>query len=84
KKEMYRKFTRYNPPKRIVMYGRTKGSRKEVKEICQKMSEILHTSSRTILRDYFPYLKLILKNKKWKENIMNDFNLNKKEMEYIK
>ena len=84
KKEMYRKFTRYNPPKRIVMYGRTKGSRKEVKEICQKMSEILHASSRTILRDYFPYFKLIFKNKKWKENMMNDFNLNKKEMKAIK
>ncbi|MCK4634332.1 MAG: replication factor C large subunit [Candidatus Aenigmarchaeota archaeon] len=83
KKEMYRKFSPYRPPKRLAMYGSTKTSRKQVKDICEKMGEQLHVSSRVIMKEYFPVFRLIFKNKAWKENIQKEFNLEKEDLKII-
>ena len=84
KKEMYRKFTHYRPPKRILMYGGTKSSRKQTKEICQRIGEKLHVSSRIIMREYFPLMKVILKNNEWKENLVEELKLEKEDLKIIK
>jgi len=83
KKEMYRKFTMYRPPKRIAMYGSTKATRKDIKELCRKMKEKLHVSSKVIMRDYFPTFKFILKRKEWKENLKEEFGLEDNELKII-
>jgi len=83
KKEMYRKFTPYRPPKRLALYGVTKGSRKEIKDICEKMGEKLHVSSRVMMKDYFPMFKFILKNKEWKSNIEKEFELGEEELKLM-
>jgi len=83
KKETYKKFTPYKPPKRIAMYGTTKTLRGDVAEICEKMRSKLHASSKVILREYFPAFKFILKNKKWRENLMKEFELTEDEVKII-
>lgn len=83
KKEMYRKFTRYMPPKRLVMYGRTKGSRKQVKEIYMRIGEKLHASSRVIVAEYLPFFKFIFKNKEWKKNLAEEFELDERDKKAV-
>ncbi len=83
KKKMYKKFTRYRPPKRFKMYGKSKGRRRKKEELCKKMGKKLHASSRRIMMDYFPYFKFIVKNKEWKENLKKEFHLDKKELKII-
>lgn len=63
KKEMYRKFTKYEYPKRLAILGGTKLIRKEEKEFLLKLSQILHCSTKKIRLEYLPYLKIIFKGK---------------------
>jgi replication factor C large subunit len=64
KKEMYRKFTRYKYPSKIIVLGRTKIERKEEKEKLLELSKQLHCSTRKIRKEFLPYLNIIEKNKK--------------------
>ncbi|MEM7825585.1 MAG: replication factor C large subunit [Candidatus Aenigmatarchaeota archaeon] len=63
KKEMYRKFTKYEYPKRLAILGGTKMMRKEEKEFLLKLSQVLHCSTKKIRLEYLPYLKIIFKDK---------------------
>jgi len=82
KKEMYRKFTRYQYPQNIMMLGRTKGTRAEQKELLKKLSSHFHCSARKLKMYYLPYFKIILK-KPYKE-FMDSLNLTKDEIELLK
>ncbi len=82
KKEMYRKFTRYQYPQNIMILGRTKGSRAEQKELLTKLSRQLHCSTRKLKIHYLPYFKIMLK-KPYKE-FMDSLNLTKDEIELLK
>jgi replication factor C large subunit len=82
KKDMYRKFTRYQYPQNIMMLGRTKGTRAEQKELLKKLSSQLHCSTRKLKMHYLPYFKIILK-KPYKE-FMDSLNLTKDEIELLK
>ncbi len=82
KKEMYRKFTRYQYPQNIMMLGRTKGTRAEQKELLKKLSSQLHCSTRKLKMHYLPYFKIILK-KPYKE-FMDSLNLTKDEIQLLK
>jgi replication factor C large subunit len=61
KKEMYRKFTRYQYPSRLIVLGRTKVERKEEKERLLELSKQLHCSTRKIRKEFLPFLKIISK-----------------------
>ncbi|MGC8812416.1 MAG: replication factor C large subunit [Candidatus Aenigmatarchaeota archaeon] len=63
KKEMYRKFTKYEYPQRIAILGGTKTIRKEEKELLLKLSQLLHCSTKKVRFEYLPYLKIIFKDK---------------------
>lgn len=82
KKEMYRKFTRYQYPQNIMLLGRTKGARAEQKELLKKLSHQLHCSTRKLKMYYLPYFKIILK-KPYKD-FMESLNLTKDEIELLK
>ena len=84
KKEMYRKFSPYRPPQRLKMYGATKMSRKRMKEICETMGEKLHVSTRVVANDYFPMFRILMKKKKLKEGLMEEFGLDKEDLKAIK
>ena len=57
KKEMYRKFTKYKYPSKLIVLGRTKFERKEEKEKLLELSKHLHCSTRKIRKEFLPFLK---------------------------
>ena len=59
KKQMYRKFTRYQYPSKIIVLGRTKLMRKEEKEKLLELSKKLHCSTKKVRSEFLPYLKII-------------------------
>jgi len=59
KKEMYRKFSRYEYPDKIKFLGSTKLERKEGKEKLLELSKQLHCSTKKIRKDFLPYLKVL-------------------------
>jgi replication factor C large subunit len=59
KKEMYRKFSRYQYPDRMIFLGRSKVERKEDKEKLMKLSKQFHCSTKKIRKEFLPFLKLI-------------------------
>ncbi|MCD6403353.1 MAG: replication factor C large subunit [Candidatus Aenigmarchaeota archaeon] len=69
KKEMYRKFTRYEYPQRIKMMSLTKSSREKLKQILKILSEHLHCSTKTVLEEYLPFFKLFIKDPNFKKSL---------------
>jgi len=61
KHEMYRKFTKYQYPSKLVVLGRTKIMRKEEKERLLELSKQLHCSTRKIRKEFLPFLRLFKK-----------------------
>jgi replication factor C large subunit len=59
KKEMYRKFSRYQPPDRIRFLGATKAERKEEKENLLELSKQLHCSTKKIREEFLPFFRVI-------------------------
>jgi replication factor C large subunit len=84
KKETYRKFTRYQYPSNMIVLGRTKGKRSAAGEVLDKLSQQLHCSTKKIRNEYLPFLKIILKNKKMRDNIATSFNLTKDDFSSLK
>jgi hypothetical protein len=59
KKEMYRKFSKYQYPDRMIFLGRTKVEREEEKEKLLELSKSLHCSTKKIKKEFLPFLKLV-------------------------
>jgi replication factor C large subunit len=59
KREMYRKFTKYEYPSKLVVLGKTKVERKEEKEKLLELSKELHCSTKKIRSEYLPYFKIM-------------------------
>jgi replication factor C large subunit len=83
KKNMYRKFTRYEYPKNIMILGRTKVSRKYKLEILKKLSSDLHCSTKKIRNDYLPFFKIAAKSHKFKKNFLENFGLTKDDIKEL-
>ena len=83
KKEPYHKFTKYSYPQRLSQYGRTKVLRKDMDEMCRRIGEKLHTSTKVVKRDYLPLFKVMLKNSDWREILIKDFSLSDEEVGLI-
>jgi len=58
KKEMYKKFSKYEYPDRIKYFGMTKFKRAKEKQQLLKLSEELHCSARKIRTEFLPYFSL--------------------------
>ncbi len=83
KKEMYRKFTKFQRPKKLKILGETKLERADIKDALFKLSEELHCSTKTIRRDFLFLLKTIAKNKKLKKSLLNSYNLSEKQFDSL-
>jgi len=57
KKDVYRKFTRYQYPSNLIVLGGTKIQRKDEKELLLQLSEQLHCSTRKIRQEYIPFFQ---------------------------
>jgi len=84
KKDIYRKFTRYQYPEKLIVLGRTKQERKETKEVLDKLSKQLHCSSRKLKMHYLPFFKIMLKNKQLYREFISSLNLTKDEAELLR
>jgi replication factor C large subunit len=60
KKEMYRKFSRYQYPDRISFLGRSKATRAESKENLLELSKKLHCSTKKIREEFLPFFNELL------------------------
>jgi hypothetical protein len=79
KKEMYRKFTRYQYPQNIMMLGRNKRSQSRAERTSKKIIIPVALLYKKLKIHYLPYFKIILK-KPYKE-FMDSLNLTKDEIE---
>ncbi len=61
KKEMYRKFTRYQYPSNLIVLGRSKFQRKDEKERLLALSQQLHCSRRKIKKEFLPFFRIYAK-----------------------
>ena len=75
KKEVYKKFVKYQYPNNIIVLGATKQIRKEAKELNVKFTSYFHCSTRKFKSQVLPYLKIILRNKKFKEKFLSQFGI---------
>lgn len=83
KKGVYKKFTRYEYPRNIIILGRSKGKRAMAKKLFSRMSEHLHCSTSTFRRDYLPFLRIMMKNKNMRKEIKDSFEIGSEEMKLI-
>ena len=83
KKGTYRKFTRYEYPKNIMILGRTKASRKSRSEILDKIGSKLHCSTRKVRNEYLPFFKIEMKNQKFKKSFIENFDLTKDDIKEL-
>jgi len=63
KKEMYRKFTKYQYPSKLAVLGSTKIERKEEKERMMELSKQLHCSTRKVRKEFLPFLRFFSKRR---------------------
>lgn len=82
KEEMYRNFTPYRPPKRLMMYGRSKSMRRKRKYLYKKLAKKFHCSSKKVSK-MIPYLKIIIRKDEWKKNLIKKFDLTEDELNII-
>lgn len=83
KKEMYRKFSPYRPPQRMLMYGATKAHRKDLREVCIKIGGKIHASSGLVMKEYAPMMRIIMKNTEWKENLKRGLEIGEDELKLL-
>ena len=84
KEKVYKKFTKYQYPEKLIILGSTKQMRKEEKELLLNLSKILHCSIRKLKKEFLPFIKIWFKNKKMKENLLNSLGLDRQHVEILK
>ena len=84
KKQTYKKFTRYQYPQNIMILGSTKERRGFSKELLKKLSLNLHCSTDKVRQEYLPYLKIMIKNKGWREELIKAFKLTPDDLSILK
>jgi len=83
KKAPYRKFTRFQYPQNIMIMGRTKGSRAAAKEVLLKMTKELHCSSRKLKWEFLPYMKTMMADEEFKENLSKSLGVEKEAIDSL-
>lgn len=83
KKEMYRKFTRYQYPSNIITLGRSKAKRAAQNAVYEKFGSHLHCSKSKFRENYLPFIRIMMKNKQAKKQIISSINLTNEEVEVL-
>mgnify|MGYP001580167878 FL=1 len=83
KKEPYRKFVKYQYPSNIAILGSTKQVRKDVAELNKKLSNYFHCSSRKFKSQILPYLQMMLRDKKFKEGFLSNFEMSNTDLKLL-
>jgi len=72
KKEVYRKFTKYQFPSKIRYLSTYKQQREEEKEFLKKLSKVLNCSTKKIRKEFLPYFQVFQKDKSF-QNFIEKF-----------
>jgi replication factor C large subunit len=64
KKQVYKKFVKYEYPSMIRYLGITKSARKEDKEAVMELARMLHCSSRKVMTQYLPFINILSSHSK--------------------
>jgi replication factor C large subunit len=75
KKDVYRKFTKYQYPSNIIALGRSKAGRASSKQAISILSKNFHCSTKKLRSEYLPFLKIMLKNKNFKKSFQSELNI---------
>ncbi|NOX71639.1 MAG: replication factor C large subunit [Candidatus Micrarchaeota archaeon] len=65
REEPHHGWVKYEPPKKILMMAANKGERAEMRELHQKIGEYTHLSNKAVKTQLIPYLKMIVKSKRF-------------------
>jgi len=74
-------FVPYQPPRRFADMARRRKRMADMDAACRKIGELTHSSKRAVIRDYLPYLKIIMKNQK---GFAESIGLDKEDVKGIK
>ena len=83
KKNPYRKFTRYQYPRNIMILGRTKAIRKSRMETLKRMALDLHCSTTKVRNEYLPYLAVSMKSVRFRKRFIENTGLSKDEVKEL-
>ncbi len=82
--EKYKKFVEYKPTGRLlkIWWANQKISKK--KDIAEKIALKTHSSKKDVLKSTMPYIPFMFENKSMRNNIINEFDLNEEEIDWLK
>ena len=83
KSEKYKPLVQYKPTGRILKIWWANQKLAKKKAIAEKIAERTHTSKKEILKSTMPFLPLMFRNKKMKNNIITELDLEKEEAEWM-
>jgi len=83
KKDVYRKFTRYQYPSNIMILGSLKEGKAARFETMGKIAVRCNCSKRKFKSDFLPFLKIMFQNRKFKNDFIRDFGLEKEGLNEI-
>ena len=84
KNEKYRKQVEYKPTGRILKIWWSNQKSMKKKGIADKIAKKTHSSKKEILKSTIHYLPIIFKNKEMRNNIIDEFDLNEEEVDWLK
>ncbi len=84
KDEKYKIFVKYAPTKKILKLWQAKMKYQKRKVIAEKISAHTHTSSKRIVQDVIPYIKVMCRNKEYADKFSEEFELEKEEIAWLK
>lgn len=84
KDKKYEDFTEYKPTGKLLKIWMLNQKLAKRKAIAQKIASKLHMSSKAAVKDVMPYFrKIYMGNKKIRNEMIDEFNLNEEEIEWM-
>lgn len=68
-------YVAYKPPKKIIEMGRTVIKRAMIKSLAKRVGPVVHGSTSSVKRDYFPLLKILIKHPTKIDGTKNDYTI---------
>ncbi|KYH40029.1 MAG: hypothetical protein AYL32_013820 [Candidatus Bathyarchaeota archaeon B26-2] len=85
KEKPYRKFTRYQRPKRLRFFSETIVERKSLREVLSRLASCLHCSTRKVKTEFLPFLRYIIRQKPdFAEKLASALNLEEDEIDILR
>ena len=83
KKEKYRNLVEYKPTGRILKLWWANQKQAKKKEIANKIARKTHSSKKEVLKNTIPYVPIMFKDKSMRNSIINEFDLDEEEVEWL-